>query len=228
LRAPGTHIVGGATGLSHEAQFQKYHRVLNRDVWSSRKAAKILLELIVGCFAPKGTLVLGIDEALERRQGKKIKAKGIYRDAARSSKSVFVNTRRIPGGLRWISLMLLTPTPFAERVWALPFLTVLAPSERYNREHGQRHKSLAKWGQQMLLQVRRWLPDREIVLVADGGYSVLTLLDRCARLTTSITVVTRLRLDAALYDSAPPRLCRTKRTSSQEREATGDLATDTG
>lgn len=78
-------------------------------------------------------------------------------------------------------------------------------SERYNQEQSKRHKSLARWGQQMLLQVRRWLPEREIVLVADGGYSVLTLLDRCTRPTTSITVVTRLRLDAALYDSAPPR-----------------------
>lgn len=204
ILTPGRRTVANALramGLAHEVQFQKYHRVLNRDVWSSRKAAKILLDLMVAYFSPTGALVLGIDETLERRQGEKIKAKGIYRDAARSSRSVFVKA----SGLRWISLMLLSPIPFAERVWALPFLTILAPSERYNYEQGKRHKSLAQWAQQMLLQVRRWLPDREIVLVADGGYSVLTLLDRCARLTCPITVVTRLRLDAALYAPAPPR-----------------------
>jgi hypothetical protein len=92
-------------GLQHERHFQTYHRVLNRAQWSSRKAAQILLSLLVRAFAPDGVLVLGIDETLERRQGDKIAAKGIYRDAARSSRNFFVKA----SGLRWISLMLLTP-----------------------------------------------------------------------------------------------------------------------
>ncbi len=137
----------------------------------------------------------------ERRQGHKIAAKGIYRDAARSSRSVFVKSQ----GLRWISMMLLAPIPWAGRVWALPFLTVLAPSERYDAQRDRRHKTLARWAGQMMAQVRRWLPDRLMVLVADGGYSVLTLLDRCLRLHCGVTMVTRLRLDAALYEPAPPR-----------------------
>ena len=119
----------------------------------------------------------------------------------RSSKSFFVKT----SGLRWVCLMLLAPIPWAERVWALPFLTVLAPSERYHQERGMRHKKLTDWARQMIAQVRRWLPDRPMVVVADSSYAVLELLAACAVCAEPVTMVTRLRLDAALYEPAPPR-----------------------
>jgi hypothetical protein len=77
-------------------------------------------------------LVFGIDPTIERRWGHKIAARGIYRDAVRSSDSHFVKT----SGLRWISLMLLTPIAWAQRVWALPVMTVLSPSERYYQQRG--------------------------------------------------------------------------------------------
>jgi hypothetical protein len=204
ILTPGRRTVANALrvmGRHKEQHFQNYHRVLNRAHWSSHKAAYLLLQLLVDAFAPAGVLVMGIDETLERRQGDKIAATGIYRDAARSSRNFFVTT----SGLRWITMMVLTPIAWAGRVWALPFLTVLAPSERYAMEHGTRHKKVADWARQMVLQVRRWLPARQIVLVADSGYAVLVLLDRCVRLANPVTVVTRLRLDAALYDPAPPR-----------------------
>ncbi|MCK8787926.1 hypothetical protein M0638_26580, partial [Roseomonas sp. NAR14] len=63
------------------------------------------------------------------------------------------------------------PIPWAGRVWALPFLTALVPSERYCRERGRRHNTLIDWGRQLVLQVRRWLPERPIVLVADSGFA---------------------------------------------------------
>jgi hypothetical protein len=99
--------------------------------------------------------------------------------------------------------MLLVPIPWAGRIWALPFLTALAPSERYCREHGRRHKKLTDWGRQMVLQARRWIPGRQIVLVADSGFAALELLGVLVR--HGVTCITRLRLDAALYESAPPR-----------------------
>ncbi len=144
ILTPGRRTVANALramGLHQEPHFQNYHRVLSRAKWSSKKAAQVLLSLLVRAFAPSGPVVIGIDETLERRQGDKIKAKGIYRDAARSSHRFFVKS----SGLRWISLMLLAPIPWAGRVWALPFLTVLAPSERYDAERGRRHKTLALW-----------------------------------------------------------------------------------
>ena len=101
--------------------------------------------------------------------------------------------------------MLLVDVPWASRVWALPFLSALAPSERYATEAGQRHQSLTEWAWQLLLLVRRWYPEREIVAVADSTYASLKLLDRYRGLSNPITFISRLRLDAALYEPAPPR-----------------------
>src|SRR5215212_5523819 len=107
-------------------------------------------------------------------------------------------------------MMLLAPIPWAMRVWALPFLTVLAPSEHYHQEREMAHKTLADWARQMITQVRRWLPDRAIVVVADSSYAVLELLAAAGDLPTPVRMITRLRLDAALYDPAPPREKGTK------------------
>ena len=102
-------------------------------------------------------------------------------------------------GLRWINLMWLVPVSWAQRVWALPVLTALAPSKRYCQERGIRHKKLTNWARQIEVLLRPWLPERQVVIVADSGYSALDFLHSCQRLQGSVTVVTRLRLDAALY-----------------------------
>ncbi len=188
-------------GLGHSPHFQRYHRVLNRAAWSALAASRVLLRLLVAAFVPDGPLVVGVDETLERRTGAQIAAKGVYRDAVRSSHSHFVKAT----GLRWVTLMLLAPIPWANRIWAFPFLTALAPSERYDVRQGRRHKALTDWAWQLLLVVRRWWPDRAIVAVADSGYAAIAFLARCQALRQPITMITRLRLDAALYTPAPPR-----------------------
>ena len=187
-------------GLSQERNYPKYHQVLSRAVWSGLEIAAILLRLLLKTFAVGGPLVFGIDETIERRRGEKIAAKGIYRDPVRSSKSHFVKA----SGLRWISIMWLTTIPFAQRVWALPFLTALAPSERYYQERGRKAKTITDWGRQLVFQVRRWLPTQTLVVVADSAYAALDFLHACAALKRPVTVITRLRLDAALYDPPPP------------------------
>ena len=205
ILAPGQRTVAAVLrvmGLSGETQFQNYHRVLNRAAWSSRALSRIVLRALVAAFVPPGApVVLGLDDHIERRRGAKIAAKGIYRDAVRSSKSFFVKT----SGLRWVCMMVLAPIPWAQRIWALPFLTVLAPSERYQAERGLRHKTLTDWARQMIRQVRRWLPQRALVVVMDSTYAVLEVLAEGPRLDPTVTLVTRLRLDAGLYDPAPPR-----------------------
>src|SRR5215213_903064 len=117
----------------------------------------------------------------------------------------FERYHRVLNRARWSSLMLLVPIPWAGRVWALPFLTALAPSERYDQERGRRHKTLVDWARQMLLVVRRWWPDRALIAVADSSYAALELLAACRRWPQPVTVITRLRLDAALYALSPPR-----------------------
>jgi DDE superfamily endonuclease len=204
ILAPSKRTVASALramDLEDERRFCRYHRVLNRAVWSSREASRVLLGSLVEAFVAEGPLVLGVDETLERRRGKKISAKGVYRDPVRSSREHFVKT----SGLRWVCLTLLAEVPWASRVWALPFLLTLAYSERYAKEQGKRHKPLTEWAWQLLLLVRRWHSEREIVAVADRTYASLKLLDRCRRLSNPITFITRLRLDAALYEPAPPR-----------------------
>jgi hypothetical protein len=203
--APGRRTVSAALrvmGLGQTEQFQRYHRVLNRAVWSGTEVSRVLLSLLVRTFVPSGPLVIGVDETLQRRWGKKIAAKGIYRDPVRSTHERFIKA----SGLRWVCLMLLVPVPWAGRVWALPFLSILAPSERYAAQRGKHHKKITDWARQALLLVRRWWPEREIVAVADSAYASLRLLASCRRfLPKPVTFITRLRLDAALYDPAPPR-----------------------
>jgi len=199
ILAPGKRTVTSALrvmGRSDEQHFENYHRVLSRACWSSLAASRILLTLLVAAFAPAGVLVMGLDDTIERRRGAQIKARGIYRDPVRSSRSHFVKA----SGLRWLSLMLLVPIPWAGRIWALPFLTTLCPSERYYTERGRTAQKLTERARQMLLLVKRWLPQREIVVVGDSSFAALELLDS---VRAAMSVVTRLRLDAALYEPAP-------------------------
>jgi hypothetical protein len=206
LLAPGRRMVSSVlrtVGLSALPQFQNFHRVLNRAVWSSRNASRILLGLLVTAFAREGPLVLGIDETIERRRGGKIAAAGLYRDPVRSSRGYFVKVR----GLRWIGVMLLVPIPWAGRVWALPFLTALAPSERYAKEHGRSHKPIPVWARQLIRQIHRWRPERALVVVGDSAYAALDLL---AAVRPIATMVTRLRLDARLFAPPPRRAAHQK------------------
>jgi hypothetical protein len=161
----------------------------------------VLLRTLLDTFVPAGPIVLGLDDTIERRRGVKIRAKGIYRDPVRSSQSHFVKA----SGLRWLSLMLLTEIPWAKRVWALPFLTALCPSERYYQAQERGHKSLIEWAEWLLRQVRRWLPQRYLVVVADNSFAVIELLAKMAALKEPIYMIVRFRLDAALYEPAPAR-----------------------
>jgi hypothetical protein len=204
LLVPGRRTVTAVLrimGLSAEKHFQTYHRVLNRAVWSSWALSRRLLTQLIATLVPTGPVVCGLDDTIERRRGAKIKAKGIYRDPVRSSQKHFVKA----SGLRWLSLMLLAPIPWAKRTWALPFLTCLAPSERFYATKPRAHKKLTDWGRQMVKQVRRWLPERQLVIVADSSFAAISWLFALTQLPGQLCVIVRFRLDAALYAPAPKR-----------------------
>ena len=206
--APGKRTVTAILqimGRSAAPDFQTYHRVLNRAVWSPLKASRLLLRLLVAVFIPRGVVVLGLDDTIERRRGEQITAKGIYRDPVRSSHSHFVKV----SGLRWLACMVLTPLSWADRVWALPFLTVLCPSERFYEQRGRGHQTLTERAWQMIRLVVRWLPGRAVAWATDSSLAALELLDKVATLPRA-SVITRLRLVAALYDPPPPRKPSTK------------------
>ena len=196
--APGKRTVTQALrvmGLGEAPQFRRYHEVLGRARWDARAVARRLLLYVLDRLLPSGPVVIGIDDTIERRWGARIKARGIYRDPIRSSKGHFVKT----SGLRWLSLMVVVPISWSGRHWALPFLTVLAPSARWSEKHRKRHKTLTDWARQAILQTKRWLPNRLLIFVADSGFAALELL------ASVRWHVTRLRLDAALFKPPPPR-----------------------
>ncbi len=198
ILTPGRRTVAAAlrvVGFEQAMDFANYHRVLNRNRWSSRWVARCLFRVLVNNLVPTGPVIMGLDDTIERRWGAKIKARGIYRDPVRSSHGHFVKA----SGLRWLSIMLLPEIPWAGRIWALPFLTVLAPSERYARKYKRRHKKLTDWGRQVMLQVARWLPERQIIAVTDSGFAAIELLNAVRH---RLCMITRLRLDARLFD--PP------------------------
>ena len=184
-----------AMGLEREAGFSKYHHLLNRAEWSSLKAAKILFFMLLILVCDRLPLVLLIDETLERRRGKKIKAKGYYRDAVRSSQSQVVKAM----GLKWQVMALSVKLPFMSRALALPFLSVLEPSKKCDEAKKRRHKTSLKWASQMVLQVRRWAGKaRSLILVGDGGYAAGQLALDC--ICAGVTLVSRLKMNAALFD----------------------------
>jgi hypothetical protein len=202
ILAPGRRTVTAALrilGRDRNPDFCNFHRILNRAAWSSRAAAGRLLSLLVNSFVPAGApVVIGLDDTIERRWGPKISARGIYRDPVRSSKGHFVKA----SGLRWLSAMLLVQVPWAGRIMALPFLTLLAPSKRFYADKTRAPKTLLDWARQAVLQIHRWLPDRYIVLVADSAFAAVEFL---AAVGKHVCVVTRLRLDANLFDFPPPK-----------------------
>lgn len=203
ILAPGRRTVTAVLrvmGFSTDPHFQCYHRVLNRAVWSPWMASRLLLRLLVAMFVPWGIVVCGLDDTIERRRGDHIRAKGIYRDPVRSSHSHVVKV----SGLRWLCCMLLTPMTWAGRVWALPFMTVLCPSERFYEQQGRGHQTLVERAWQIIRVVVRWWPGRDLVFVADSSDAVLELLHQISALPRA-HLITRLRLDAALYDPPPNR-----------------------
>lgn len=210
------------TGKSQDKRFQNYHRVLNRARWSALRTSQVLLRILVTTFAPTGELIIGIDDTIERRRGEKIKAKGIYRDPVRSSQSHFVKA----SGLRWLCSMLLVEIPWAGRVWGLPFLTVLRPSERYYQGKKRRRQRLADRAWQVIQLIARWLPDRQIVFVGDSSFAVLDLLYLISS-TPGIGLITRLRLDAGALRPGAKTEGRANWTPTCERRAPPFATTNT-
>ena len=162
--------------------------------------SRLLLQLLVSTFVEAGgTVRIVIDETLERRWGRKIAKRGHYRDNLQSSKEQSVST----SGLRWVVMMLVVQVPWTHREWALPFFSVLATTPKVSEELGKPHKTIAQIASQMVITVRRWLPDIAVSLVGDSAYSVVELGLCCARY--NVTLIAPLRLDACLYAPAPPR-----------------------
>jgi hypothetical protein len=189
-----------AMGLAESQAYGTYHRVLNRAVWSPRELSRILLDLLIRAFVPPGaSLVLLVDETIEARKGRKIKNKGWFRDPVRSG----IRQVNYVLGLRWIVMALVVTVPWSQRPWACPFLAVPARSPKTAARLKRKNWTIVQWTAHLVGWVRRWQPEREIVLVGDGSYAAILLVRRCQRLKQPVKLVSRLRLDAQLYQTPP-------------------------
>ena len=202
-------------GLSQSKQYGKYYRVLSRVGWSGFAGARILLGMILALLSPKQAIVIGIDETLERRWGSRIWGRGIYRDAVKSSAKHQVKS----SGVRWQVMQVLLPLPWSQRVWGLPFLSVMVPSKETPRVGERGYNSSLDWATQMVSVVSKWL-QRSWICVADGGdlFSTNLLLeaDEIVEL-----FVSRWSLEVTFADAIAPR--EPRRALHQAEEARAHL-----
>lgn len=184
-------------GLSLNKSYSKYHRVLNRLDWSPRIGAHILLKMLLELIEHVKIVFL-IDETLERRKGRRIRAKGYYRDAVRSSRSQVVKT----SGLKWLVMALSVRFSFSKRAFALPFFSILQPSKKSVKAEGKRYKTTIDWSIQLVSQLVRWFPKAPFILVGDGGFACARLAWKCFKL--NVALVSRLKMNARIYAIPEP------------------------
>ena len=226
ILAPGRRTVTSALrvmGLEDYPRFEKYHRVLNRNRWQPLLLSKLLLGLIIGLCVPAGMpLLLAVDETLERRWGPKINYLGVFRDPVRSTKKKVVYA----WGVRWLTMALVIPVPWAKRQWALPFLSVALLSPKTSAKLGKRHRTSVARAGRLLSQVRRWHPEREIVVVGDGAFAAVPLIQHCQRKHIQVTLVSRLRLDMPDCLTPPPSSPRANRAQNRKKATANPNSTN--
>jgi hypothetical protein len=183
-------------GLEQQRQYHKYYRLLSRVGWSGLAAAQTLLVLIIVVFVGSERVVIGLDETLERRWGKRIWGLGIYRDGVKSSRHHTVKS----SGVRWQVMQVLVPVPWSKRLWGLPFFSVMVPSQATPRRGQRPYRTSVDWAICMVRVVSRWL-QRLWVCVGDGSYGSAKFGWACRR--CGVILVARLPWKAHLYDFAP-------------------------
>ena len=179
-------------GMQGEKAFANYHHLLSRCKIDMLKGVKVLIKLILPLTG--NSIILVVDEHVERRRGDKIKAKATYRDPVASSKSRIVKCT----GLKWVVLTMLVTFSWSKRSFALPIFCVL----RYPEDHPKNLKRKMRSGIdlicQMLIVIRRYFPQLNITVLGDGDYARTKLCLTCQKL--SMDLISRMRKDARLHD----------------------------
>jgi DDE superfamily endonuclease len=176
-----------------------YHRFFSARRWSLTALARRLAGWVLHHLVPDGPVYLAADDTVDEHPGDKVFGKGCHRDAVRSSHSYTA----FRWGHKWLVVFVLVRVPGASRLWALPVFVILCHSEKEDKKHGRRHQTPAQRLLQAVLVLRRWFPDREFILAADGGFASHELTSRVVRLAKKTTYVSRFYAKAGLYDPPP-------------------------
>jgi len=203
ILAPGQRTVAAAlraVGLRDDRHFTTYHRVLNRAQWSPLHLSRLLLALIASTLlAADAPIMLLVDSTLVRRTGRRIVWKGRFHDGVRSLPGHSATSE----GIHWLCFAVLVPVRWSRRPWALPLLSIPTLAPATSAKLGRRHRTTPEYAAVLLRLVRRWQPERAIVVVGDSAFAVVELGHTCR--VRGMRLISRLVLHAQLYDSVPPR-----------------------
>jgi DDE superfamily endonuclease len=198
----GSHTVANVlrtVGVLASGDPSSYHRFFSCRRWSLLDLGRRLAGWILAYLVPTGPVSLAADDTVDEHPGDCIYGKGCHRDAVRSSHSYTA----FRWGHKWLVVFVLVRVPGASRLWALPLFVILCHSEKEDKKHGRRHRTPAQRLLQAVLVLRRWFPDREFVLAADGGFASHELTGGIVRLAKQTTYVSRFYAKAGLYDPPP-------------------------
>ena len=169
-----------------------YHRVFSRAAWSGRTLGRILATLIIETLPPNEPIVIPVDDTTAQHRGKKVYGKGCHHDAVRSTHTHIVWR----WGHRWVVLAIAVRFPFARRPWALPVLMALYKPQDLNKAEKHRHKTATFLARQLVATLIHWFPDRQFIVLGDGGYASHEFAGFCRRHGRHITLINRFYPDA--------------------------------
>jgi hypothetical protein len=201
-----------AVGPLARGHWSDFHRVLCRASWSCRPLGKVLAAMVLELIPADQPVVCPVDDTTPQRKGKHVYGKGCHHDACRSTHGHIVWV----WGHKWVVLAINVKFPFASRPWALPVLSTLYRPEELNKSEGRRHKTPIRLAMQLVATLIHCFPERTFVLVGDGGYASHELARFCRRHRRHVTLVSRFRCDANLYEPSP-RTARQKGKGGRPR-----------
>lgn len=203
ILTPGRRTVTRALGTMRnlwDGHFSDYHRVFSRARWSLWPLGKVLAATILELVPADQKVVVSADDTAAQHRGAKVYGKGRHRDACRSTKTF----KAWLWGHRWVVLAINVKFPFATRAWALPVLMALYRTKKTNEQEGRRHRTAIALARPLIARLMRWFPQRQFILLGDGGYASHGLAGFCHRHRRRLTLVSLLHARAHLCEAPPP------------------------
>jgi hypothetical protein len=177
--------------------FDRFYNFFARSAWTVADLGRVIAIQIVIRMCLEGSLQLVTDSTLIHKRGKNVYGLGWFRDAVRSTKKRVATA----SGNQWVVVALVVPVPGTDIFLTLPIhVDIHVPGENQPGE-----AALVK---KMLKEILQWFPDRNLILVGDGGFSNKKLLKGLDR--GRVTYVGVIRRDAEIYDPIPPKQPKSK------------------
>jgi DDE superfamily endonuclease/Archaeal putative transposase ISC1217 len=191
--------------LHLQGHYCNYHRIYSQARYSMWKLALAVTRQVVALLHGDEPILLVVDDTVQQKNGQKVWAKGAHRDGRRSTRGHV----SIKFGHKWLVMCILAKLPGMNRSWALPVLCGLCRPKKTADQTNQRPKSASQIALQLLMRMMRWFPDRRFILIGDSRAVSHRVACFAHRHRDRVTLISRLRSDANLYD--PPQKRGTKK-----------------